>query len=111
MILFFFIKFITLTMENKNPNEKKKSIINITVHKTYQKPPSDLVSLYTIYQNEFIDNSEQILIQKEQEFLRAFYHRMSLIFLEDYGPDVIDDYSFTKATKDCEAQIYYNMYL
>ena len=110
MILFFFIKFITLTMESRNPNEKKKSIINITVHKTYQKPPSDLVSLYTIYQNEFIDNSEQILIQKEQEFLRAFYHRMSLIFLEDYGPDVMDDYSFTKATKDCEAQIYDNMY-
>ena len=48
MILFFFIKFITLTMESRNPNEKKKSIINITVHKTYQKPPSDLVSLYHI---------------------------------------------------------------
>lgn len=97
-------------MDNKYPNERKKSIINITVHKTYQKPPSDLISLYTIYQNEFIDNSEQILIQKEQEFLQTFYHRMSLIFLEDYGPDILDDYSFNKAIKDCETQIYDNMY-
>lgn len=94
-------------MENKYPLEKQNSQ---TPQKNYQKPPSDLLSLYAIYQNEFIDSCENILVQKESDFLKTFFHKMMLIFLEDYGGEVYDNFSFQKATKDCENQFYENIY-
>ena len=94
-------------MDRNNIYAQKNSI---TSGKQYRKAPTDLITLYKIYENEFIDNCEQILLQKETDFLKLFYHRVSLILYDDYGPEVNDDYSFQKFKKECETQIYDNLY-
>ena len=47
-------------------------------------------SLYEKYKTEFIDNCEEILILKEQEFLNFFFSRMKLILKDYYGENIIE---------------------
>ena len=72
-------------------------------------------SLYEKYKTEFIDNCEEILILKEQEFLNFFFSRMKLILKDYYGESIIESNpEFPIFMIQCEKklinEIYKNMY-
>ena len=70
----------------------------------------DIQSLYDIYKTEFIDNCDQILLLKEQDFFKSFFKTMTLSFLEDYGPSIFDNQHFLTNIKECERRIKINQY-
>ena len=77
---------------------------------TLKKPIPDLETLYETYKNDFIDNCEQILLLKEHDFLKTFYKKMTLAFIEDYGQHIFKDKTFLSNIKECESRIKLNQY-
>ena len=77
---------------------------------TLKKPIPDLETLYETYKNDFIDNCEQILLLKEHDFLKTFYKKMTLAFIEDYGQHIFKDKTFLSNIKVCESRIKLNQY-
>ena len=89
---------------------RTSTIISKNQNKQLQKPPTDIAGLYEIYRNEFIDNTEQILLEKESEFLKKFFHKIRIIFRDDYGDDVLNTISFQRAMTECEKMIIIKQY-
>ena len=89
---------------------RTSTIISKNQTKQLQKPPTDIAGLYEIYRNEFIDNTEQILLEKESEFLKKFFHKIRIIFRDDYGDDILNTISFQRAMTECEKMIITKQY-
>ena len=89
---------------------RTSTIISKNQNKQLQKPPTDIAGLYEIYRNEFIDNTEQILLEKESEFLKKFFHKIRIIFRDDYGDDILNTISFQRAMTECEKMIITKLY-
>ena len=103
-------------METQNQNMYMIDEKNLeSPYKTQNKYLFSFETIYDKYKTEFIDNCEEIIIQKEQDFLNFFFSRMKIILKEFYGENNIESNSdFKKNILKCEKkftkEIYKNMY-
>ena len=92
-------------LKNKNLNlAEEKSRISIS-----QK------AIYDIYKKEFIDECENIIIEKQKEFLQKYFSRIHLIIKSEYGNDIFEQNSqINEIIKKCEIdftnEVYNPMY-
>ena len=72
---------------------------------------SNINQLYLLYKNEFINYSENILIENQNEFLDKFYAKMDLIIKNNYGEDIFDKIpSLYLTKKQCENKFITDIY-
>ena len=91
-------------LKNKNlilSEEKNKVSINQKI-------------LYDIYKNEFIDECDTIIIEKQKDFLEKYFNKIHLIIKNNYGNSVFEQNSSINDIKKCENdfinEIYSPMY-
>ena len=90
-------------MENPNTQnyETSNKIIKNTI--TFE-------NVYERYKIEFIDN-EEIINQKEQDFLKSFFQKMKLILKEYYGDLIFENSkNLPSLINKCEQYFYKEIY-
>ena len=103
-------------METQNQNMYMLGEKNLeSPYKTQNKYLFSFEAIYDKYKTEFIDNCEEIIIQKEQDFLNFFFSRMKIILKEFYGENNVESNpDFKKNILKCEKkftkEIYKTMY-
>ena len=64
---------------------------------------SNINQIYQLYEQEFINFCENILIENQNDFLDRFYEKMDLILKNDYGENIFDKIpSLYLTKKQCE---------
>ena len=58
--------------------------------------------IYDIYKNEFIDECDSIIIEKQKDFLQKYFNKVHLIIKNEYGDDIFEEYSQNDIIKKCE---------
>ena len=87
----------------ENPNNQ---IINNQNYETTNKIIKNTITFENVYERykiEFVDNCEEIIIQKEQDFLKSFFQKMKLILKEYYGDLIFENSkNLPSLTNKCE---------
>ena len=80
----------------ENPNNQNYETSNKILIVTFE-------NVYERYKVEFIDNCEEIINQKEQDFLKSFFQKMKLILKEYYGELIFENSkNLPSLTNKCE---------
>ena len=95
----------------ENPNQQ---IINNQNYESSNKIIKNTITFENVYERykiEFIDNCEEIIIQKEQDFLKSFFQKMKLILKEYYGDIIFENNkNFPSLINKCEQYFYKEIY-
>ena len=67
-------------METSSKNSFVDNNDNFRIYNKKRKHSISFEIIYDKYKNEFIDNCEEILIQKEEDYLNFFFSRMKRPF-------------------------------
>ena len=71
--------------------------------------------IYDIYKNEFIDECDSIIIEKQKDFLKKYFNKIHLIIKNEYVNDIFEENSqMNDIIKKCEIdftnEVYNPMY-
>ena len=77
-------------METSSKNSFVDNNDNFRIYNKKRKHSISFEIIYDKYKNEFIDNCEEILIQKEEDYLNFFFSRMKIILQDYYTEDLIE---------------------
>ena len=91
---------------------KNKSFILSEDKNKYKINPKQI---YDIYKNEFIDECDSIIIEKQKDFLQKYFNKIHLIIKNEYGNEIFEEYSqMNDIIKKCEIdftnEVYNPMY-
>ena len=68
-------------------------------------------NIFTIFQKEFIDSCETILLEKQTPFLEAFFSKISLVIKFKFGENIYQkNTNLYELTNQCENQFITNVY-
>ena len=71
----------------------------------------DLKNLYDLYKKEFINSSEFILVENQNDFLDNFYDKMNLIIKNEFGENIFEkNTSLYLTKKKCENDFVTDIY-
>ena len=94
-----------------------ETVNRISYNQNYETPNKNLKNqisfenVYEKYKSEFIDNCEEIIIQKEQDFLKTFFSKMKLILKEYYGESIFEsNKNLPSIINKCEQYFYKEIY-
>ena len=100
-------------MKTARANRLKNKSFNLSEEKN--KININPETIYDIYKNEFIDECDSIIVEKQKDFLQKYFNKIHLIIKNDYGNDIFEQSSsINDIIKKCEIdfknEIYYPMY-
>ena len=96
-------------MENLNQQMINNS--NYEIQNKLIKNSITFENVYERYKIEFVDNCEEIIIQKEQDFLKSFFQKMKLILKEYYGDLIFENSkNLPSIINKCEQYFYKEIY-
>ena len=102
-------------METSSKNSFVDNNDNFRIYNKKRKHSISFEIIYDKYKNEFIDNCEEILIKKEEDYLNFFFSRMKIILQDYYTEDLIESNielqnHIIKAEQKFKKKIYNKMY-
>ena len=94
-----------------------ETVNRISYNQNYETPNKNLKNqisfenVYEKYKSEFIDNCEEIIIQKEQDFLKTFFSKMKLILKEYCGESIFEsNKNLPSIINKCKQYFYKEIY-
>ena len=98
-------------------NIKSKNSYNNNTKKKFPKYQKKITFklIYDLYKSHFVDNCEQILLEKQNNFLDKFFNKMIYIIKNEFGDDIFEkNKSLYGITKKCEndfiKEVYWPMF-
>jgi len=95
----------------ENLNQQMINNTNYEIQNKLIKNSITFENVYERYKIEFVDNCEEIIIQKEQDFLKSFFQKMKLILKEYYGDLIFENSkNLPSIINKCEQYFYKEIY-